>query len=164
MRHARLASILAIALIATVALSGCQMIAQKAVENATGVKVDQSTGKTTITGKDGQSATLSGSDNKLPDGLPADVPTYQGTIKGSASVSTNGNQSWSFTVTTTDDVATVTSWYKTQLADKGWTIDSAATVNGNSVISAKNGANKLAVTATKGDAGTDVFTMVTNAQ
>jgi len=153
-----LATIVALALL----LSGCGLVAQKAVENATGVKVDQGGGKTTVTGPNGQSATIDQQSGKVPDGLPATVPVYQGTISGSTSVNTPDGQSYTFTTQTTDDVATVLAWYKTQLAEKGWTVDAAAVMGTDrGLVSAKNGTTQLAVTVESGNGSSKIMTVVT---
>jgi hypothetical protein len=139
------------------------MIAQKAAEKATGVKVDQSTGKTTITGPNGQSATLSTDSGKLPDGLPANIPVYAGPIQGSTAITTPEGKSYQFVVKTPDNISTVLDWYKTQLADKGWTVEAAATMGGDKqgLVSAKNGTAQIAVTLDASSGSTEIHTITT---
>jgi hypothetical protein len=141
------AIILAIALLLSV--TGCAQIAQQAtksaVENATGVKVDQNNGKTTVTGKDGSQATISGSEGKLPDGLPTYVPTYTGTVKSSASMSTDKGTTFTFSIETADNAQTIVDWYKKAFTDKGWTVTTTAITEGGGMISAKKGETDTAV-------------------
>ena len=152
-----IAAVLGLALL----LSGCGMLAQKAVQSATGVKVDQSTGKTTVTGPNGQTATVSDNPGKVPDGLPANVPVYSGTVSGSAAITTPQGQSYQFVVETNDDVATILEWYKKQLADKGWTVEAAATMGDSKqgLVSAKNGTSQLAVNMDASSGATKVHTI-----
>jgi len=137
-----LKGIASLALIALLAfsLAGCGFIAQKAVEKTTGVKVDESGKNVTVTGQNGEKASMSAKEGKLPDGLPTDVPVYAGTVKTSQTVSTEKGTSYIFSVETGDDVATIMAWYKKQLTDKGWTIMSTVTGSGDSgMIQAKKG-------------------------
>ena len=161
-RTSQVATVVAILLTALL-LSGCGMLAQKAAEKATGVSVDQNGGKTTINGPNGQSATLSSDSGKVPDGLPASVPVYAGPIEGSTAITTPQGKSYQFVVQTPDDVATVLAWYKTQLAEKGWTVEAAATMGGDKqgLVSAKNGTSQLAVTLDAGNGTTRVHTITT---
>ena len=153
-----IATMMAVALL----LSGCGLIAQQAVQSATGVKVDHGGGKTTVTGPNGQSATVDQQSGQVPDGLPATVPVYQGTISGSTAVKIPDGQSYTFTTQATDDVATVLAWYKTQLAEKGWTVDAAAVVGTDrGLISARNGTTQLAVTVDGGNGSSKILTVVT---
>jgi hypothetical protein len=149
MRFARAAAAVGLGVMLVVSLGGCANIAEQAtkaaVEKTTGVKVDQNGGKTTVTDKNGQTTTLSTDQNKLPDGLPSDMPAYTGTIKASASVGGQTGTSYTFTVETTDDVTTILDWYKKELTDKGWTVNATSTNGDAGMISAKKGENQNAV-------------------
>jgi hypothetical protein len=140
-------------------LAGCGFIAQKAAEKATGVSVDNKSGQVTVTGKNGEKATFSGSDNKLPDNLPSDVPHYAGTVKSSAAVNTPQGKSFTFVIETTDDVATVADWTTSQLKAQGWTIDNTVDVNGSKMVSAKKSASQIQVTVTNENGKTQVMTV-----
>lgn len=136
--------------LALFALTGCDMIAKKAVESATGVKVDEDNKNVTFTGKDGEEVSISSEEGKLPDGLPDDVPVYSGTIKNPTKVESPEGANYSFAVETDDDAATVVSWLKDKLAEKGWTISSTVTANEASMLSAEKGEkNTLVVNVTK---------------
>lgn len=139
---------IAFVLVLALAVSaGCAQIAEKAargaVEKATGVKVDEKKGSVTVTGKDGKSVSYSGSEDKLPDNLPADFPVYDGTPDGgSASATTDEGSTWTFNIATTDKVAQVSDWYKDELTNKGWTIETSSTATINTVESAGISAKK----------------------
>lgn len=89
--------------------------------NDAGVSVNTNTGTVTVN-KDGNSAQI-GESVKLPDGFPSAMPIYSG-AKLSAASKTNGSD-YAITASTTDSVDKVVSYYKTQLASNGWTIDSS---------------------------------------
>lgn len=152
MRMLKRAAAAAIVAMLIVALAGCSMIAQKAVENATGVKVDQSGKNVTVTGQNGQTASVSSEGGKLPDGLPSDVPAYSGTIASSARIATDQGVNYTFQITTSDDAATVQSWYKDQLTSKGWKVTGTVT----------SGADQAMVTATKTDKNNILVTIGKN--
>jgi hypothetical protein len=136
-----IASLVFIALLAF-SLAGCGFIAQKAVEQTTGVKVDQNGKSVTVTGKNGEKASVSSQEGKLPDGLPTDVPVYAGTIKASQTMSTEKGTNYIFSVETGDNITTIMAWYKKQLTDKGWTISSTVAGGTDSgMVQAKKGAN-----------------------
>lgn len=132
-------------------LVGCQKIAEKAtekaIEGATGVKVDTDKDSVTITGEDGSSITA-GSDGELPDGFPEDVPVYEGDIV--SSLMTEGN--YTVAIESKDDAATIWDWYGTELESAGWTRTSEFKVDDGGMISAEKG--DMAIQITVG-AGTD---------
>ena len=151
-----LKAIVVLALLALLlsSLTGCSYAARNLAEQATGVKVDQNGSNVTVTGKNG-TASLSSKEGKLPDGLPGDVPAYAGTIKSSATLASDQGTNYSFTTETSDDVATVQSWYKDKLTAGGWT--TINTVNGGGdagMVSAKKGdKTNILVTVGKDSSG-----------
>jgi hypothetical protein len=150
MRQSKAITLIALLALALFALTGCEMIAKKAVENATGVKVDENNKSITITDKEGKQLSASSAEGKVPDGLPADVPVYSGTIKNSAKMEGPQDTNYSFAVETGDDVATVVSWYKTKLTEKEWKISSTVTSGETAMVSAEKGeTNKLVITVGK---------------
>ena len=157
----RTIAVLLVGAVLTLAVTGCGLIAQQAFQKATGVSVDKNGNQLTVTGPNGQKATVQGDQNKLPDGLPASVPTYPGgTVKGSTAVTTDKGSDFTFTIQTGDDVQTVGKWYKAQLAAKGWTVESATSVGAAEILSAKMGSSAIQVSATKGSSGqTDILTV-----
>lgn len=157
-----LKTIVAVALLVLMvsSLAGCSCVAQKAAESATGVKVNQNGKSVTITGKNG-TASISGTEGKLPQDLPSDVPVYAGTVKSSATVSTGQGTNYTFTVETSDDVATVQGWYKDKLTSNGWTVTGAVTGGSDSaMVSAKQGETKNIV-VTVGKNSSDGKTAIT---
>lgn len=165
MRRAQGAVAIVVGVAMVLSMTGCSCVAQQvskqAIENSTGVKVDQSTGKTTITGKNG-SATLSSGQNKLPDGLPDYVPTYSGTVKSSTSISTDKGTNYTFLIVTADSPQTAADWYKQQFAAKGWTV-TATVLNGDQgMISAKRDDtdNTVVTLGKSSDGQTEINTIV----
>ena len=139
MRSLKAIVVLALLALLVFSLAGCSFVAQKAVEGATGVKVDQNGSNVTVTGKNG-TASLSSKEGKLPDGLPSDVPAYAGTIKSSAAIATDQGTNYSFEISTSDDPATVQGWYKDKLTANGWTVTGTVTGGSDSaMVSAKKG-------------------------
>lgn len=156
--------LLVLALFASMlALSGCDLLMKKAVENATGVKVDQNQdGKVTVTTKNGEQTSVSGTEGTLPDGLPDSVPVYKGEIVGkSAAMQTAQGATYLFTVKTSDDIATVVAWEKKTLPEKGWTITVEQTTAESAIVSAKMGEKtQVTITVKKGSAqATEISTM-----
>ena len=150
MRSLKAIVVLALLALLVFSLMGCSFVAQKAVEGATGVKVDQNGNNVTVTGKNG-TASLSSKEGKLPDGMPSDVPAYAGTIKSSATLATEEGTNYTFEVATSDDAATVQSWYKDKLTSSGWTVTGTVTSGSESaMVSAKKGEkNNIVVTIGK---------------
>lgn len=87
--------------------------------------------------------------NQLPSTWPADAPKYPDAtvaFSGSSnSTSSNPDAGLAVTLTTTDDVATATAFYKTNLVKEGWTIDTDATLNGSATLSAKKDTRQFGV-------------------
>ena len=115
------AAIVAASLVALLAVSGCGLLVQKGVEAATGVKVDQGTGQVTVTGKNGQTATSQ--EGKIPDGLPADFPVYQGTVKLGNKVTTPQGTTFQIVIETADGAKTIGDWYENKLKAADWKAD-----------------------------------------
>jgi hypothetical protein len=143
----RFLGVAAVLLVSLVSLSGCAMLVQKGVESATGVKVDQSANKITVTGKNGATATTQ--EGKLPDGLPSGFPVYAGTVKLGNKVQTPTGTAFQIVTETPDDAKTIGDWYVTKLKAAGWTIDARNDLNSNgkaiTTISAKSGAKMQAM-------------------
>jgi hypothetical protein len=151
MRSLKAIVVLALLALLVFSLAGCGLLAKSAVESATGVKVDQNGSNVTVTGKNG-TASISSKEGKLPDGMPADIPAYSGTIKSSAALTTDQGTNFSFEVTTGDAPSVVQAWYKDKLTSNGWTV--TGTVSG--------GADSAMVSAKKGDKNNIVVTIGKN--
>ncbi|MDP2400392.1 MAG: hypothetical protein Q8M66_00290, partial [Actinomycetota bacterium] len=87
---------------------GCQSIAEKVVEETTGVKVEDDGEKVTITGEDGKKMQLSGAEGSLPEDWPSDMPVYDGaTIDSSAAIRSGEVTNFSAALSTKDAFADV---------------------------------------------------------
>lgn len=154
MRSIKLVVLCVLALVLVFPLAGCQKVAekaaQKAVESATGVKVDQNGDKVTIEGDNGESVEIQGgSSSKLPDNLPSDFPVYDATLISASSVTGSEGTSFFLSFETDKPVSDVHDWYKTQLPDKGWTVE-------NDMTNTADGQDSALVSAKKGDLGCQV--------
>ncbi len=79
--------------------------------------VNLNSGGVSVTGKDGESASF-GSDAKVPDGFPSDVPIYEPSdIIASAKTAKN---TYTVSLLTVDSISKVRDYYSTQLAKEGW--------------------------------------------
>lgn len=123
---------------------------QKGIENSTNTKID--TNKKKETG---------GEDLKSVPKYPGSTRTLY--IKGEP---VNGNISVSITYETTDDAATVVSWYKDKMAGLGWTVTLtvAGTDGGEMVTYGKGGTapnydTTATVNVTTGNGKTDIGIM-----
>lgn len=146
---------------AAVGMSGCGMLIRKGVESATGVKVDEGSGKVTVTGKDGGTATMQ--EGKLPEGLPAGFPVYAGTVKLGNKVETPEGTSFQISLETPDDAKTVGDWYADELKGAGWTVEARndADVDGKSIttLSAKSGEKMQTMIIAGEESGESVTTV-----
>ncbi len=150
----------ALAVAALVAMSGCQAVAQKAVESATGVKVNKDGNSVSVQGNDGQSVTI-GQSNKLPDGFPEDVPVYDpATVTNSMSLASDKGSTFSVQLETEDTVETVSAWYDTELKGKGWTIKGTMnSADSGALITSEKADQVLSVTIAPGS-GSDTKTTI----
>lgn len=122
-------------------LSGCGTVAKKAVEGATGVKVDEDAGVVQVEGEDGEKMTIGTKEGELPEGLPSDVPTYDGDSAEGGVFEVPEAKTFSFSIRTKDDVGTVADWYRSEFESRGWTIDAQGSVTANDahIINATKG-------------------------
>lgn len=130
--------VLVLALLALGAVGGCAKIAENAIEDATGVSVDEDGGSVTIEGDDGSTITYDDEGAELPDGYPDDVPVYDGTIDSSWQTSDDKGVTYAVAIKTTDPVSDVVAWYEEQLADKGWEIKSTFKDESSGMVSAES--------------------------
>jgi hypothetical protein len=161
----RIGVLAAVALIVVLALAltGCQMVAQKAIEGATGVKVDKNGESVTITGKNGEQASIGS--GKVPDGFPTDVPVYQGPVTMGYKQDQGGKVAYYVTLETPDPAKTVVDWYEKQLTDQGWTKkdrnDATAGSGETSIFSAEKDTRVANVAAVTANGKTNVTITVT---
>jgi len=126
---ARTALAIALLIVMAIGATGCEMIAKKAVEEATGVKVDESGENVTVTGPEGEELTISSSASTLPDGFPSDVPAYStGKIESSSALTQDDGTHFTVAMTTADDYDSVFAWHKSEYEKSGWTIENEFTM------------------------------------
>ena len=86
---------------------------------------------------------------KIPDTFPKDFPLYPGAKVTSAVSGAQSGQNNGFwlTMSTTDSVDTVGTFYKSKLASNGWTIDATYTASGTTTetISKSGWSGSLAI-------------------
>lgn len=159
------AVVLAIALVfAAVAVGGCGTIAKKAVEGATGVKVDNNGDSVTIKGDDGSESTISTADGKLADDFPDPVPVYDGDITDSTVFSNGGVSQWTANLTTSDSIDDVKAFYEQRLEAEGWKVtfnmDSGTGSDRTAAYGAELDDLTLTVTIDDSDGKTDIALLV----
>ncbi|MCL4078970.1 hypothetical protein MX659_05105 [Coriobacteriia bacterium Es71-Z0120] len=128
--------------------AGCKTVARKAVEQATGVKVEDDGGSVTVKTDEGE-ATIEGG-AKLPEGFPESVPVYKGTIESGSSMTSGEAKTFAVVVLTEDAPETVKEYYLEELPAKGWevgmTLDTGTSASRGVMISAER--EDLTVTVT----------------
>lgn len=125
-RKAARVIVLAACLMAVVAGAGCRQVAKKAVEEATGVKVEDGGASVVVKTDEGEAKIESG--KKLPEGFPASFPVYAGEIESTGSFSQGESRVYNVIVRTDDDIDRVKEFYLKELPAKGWTIGMTADV------------------------------------
>jgi hypothetical protein len=159
MKRAKTALLLTGLLVAVIGVSGCQNLAEKAIEKATekaiegqtGNQVDIKDGSVSIQGEDGSTANI-GEGAEVPAEFPKDVPVYDGTVLGAFSSA----DSWTLNIETTDDPKKVIEFYVARLAKDGWVKESQADMGTGGMYSAKkDGSRTVTVVAAKGDSAND---------
>ena len=122
------------------------------------VKVDEDS--VTVTTEDG-TATIEGGEGALTEGFPKEFPIYDDTdVESSAVVKADGQAHYSAALVTSDSVADVYTWYKTQLPSNGWTIENDAQIStadgATSMLSAKRDGMQANMGIMQKDAGTEI--------
>jgi hypothetical protein len=113
-------------------LTGCAQVAQKAIEQTTGVKVDQKGNNVTIQSKEGDSVSVSSNlsdqfkDFPVPDGFK--------TGQGGGSVSAKGDSMAAAQWTGSSTTDAVTTFYQKSLPAKGWTAGQTMTLGDNAQL------------------------------
>lgn len=105
----------------TFAVTGCNKIAEEAVEDATGVDVEDDS--VTITGDDGQ-VTISDEGTSLPEDFPEGVPVPDGKISNSSKISSGDTTEYYVTIDVDDEPKEAYESLKSDLEDAGYTITS----------------------------------------
>jgi hypothetical protein len=129
---------------------GCQRAAERVVEEATGVRVDDDDNSVTVQTDEGE-ATFSGSDASLPDDWPSDVPAYpDAEIESSTSMRMGDSVQMAVTWTTSDDVTTVYEWYRDELPAAGWEVTGDFSME-------QDGQRTANISSSKGSSDANVF-------
>ncbi len=83
----------------------------------------------------------------LPEGWPDDAPAYPGsTVSYSATVNPQtGKPGMAVVLSTTDTMPVAAAYYKTELASRGWTVDTAMEAGGTSIFSATKEGSTLSL-------------------
>ena len=137
-----------------VLMSGCQTAAEKAVEQVTGVQVDEEGDSVTVETEEGK-ATVGGEGTDIPSDWPSDVPIYPDTtVVSTVDYEVSGAKNMGVTLDSTDDAKTINDWYVDEVEKNGWKVTAKASTNGSYVISATKGDQQLSV-AIAADLGTD---------
>lgn len=136
--------VLVLLVFAALALVGCQSIgdkvAEKAVESATGLKVDQEGDSVTITGEDGSQLTAGGSE--LPEGFPDDVAIYGDSPLAS---SLKSEESYTVSFETADEWTEVWQWYLDDAKAQGWEIKNELKMEDGGMITGLKDTRQLQV-------------------
>ena len=121
-----------------------EKIVENAIEGATGgeANVDLSGETVTIKSKEGTMVISGGENVSLPDNFPKDVPVYKG---AKVLTSISSKEGMSVTLQTTDAVAKVAEFYKTQMAAQGWQSEASLDTGHQTMLNYKKEARTAAV-------------------
>lgn len=110
-----------------------------------GVKVnsDGKNGSVTIKSNDGQSTGSYGTNVRLPEGFPSDVPVYKPSTTVAASKT--GDKAFSASAKTNATVETVLNYYRDELAKQGWTTVHESSYSEGTILSVKKANRTLTV-------------------
>lgn len=102
--------------------------AKGAIESATGCKADGNGDDATVECKNDKGSFSAGTGSDLPDGFPkSDVPLPDGEIVSSISTEVDGKPAYNVTVKVDGSVDDAAEDYKSDLEDKGFTLDEDST-------------------------------------
>ena len=124
-------------LIAVFALGACGAAndavsdgAKGAIESATGCKADGDGNDATVECKNDKGSFSAGTGSDLPDGFPkSDVPLPDGEIVSSISTEVDGKPAYNVTVKVDGTVSDAADEYRSELEDKGFTVDDDSSFN-----------------------------------
>ena len=141
----------AFAVSAAVALGGCQQVAQKAVEQATGITTDQKGDSFTIKGKDGETVNFN---SQVPAELKDFPMPANFKLDSSGSMSSGGDRVSVASYKGKGDLQSVTQYYQQTLPGLGWKEEGNMMTDDGGVLvyaSTKDAADALTVTIGKGE-------------
>lgn len=122
-----------------------EKVTEKAIETATGgkVNVDADKEKVTIETNDGK---LTIGQNEIPKSFPSDITVYKG-AKVTSSAETD--EGLSVQLTTNDSASTVYDFYRNDLKENGWKETSNSTYGDTSMVSAEKSGKSVLITVSK---------------
>lgn len=168
MRRSVVSALLVLCLVGlALTATGCGFIARKAtegaVEGATGGKVKVNGDKVTVKGEDGSEATV-GSETKIPDGFPSDVPMRDdGSVKAAVTSSApDGGTSYMLNIRFKIPQSELLDWYKSEFEKGDWQIKSTVTTGDGGMVTAEK--NDLMVNVVTGSDSSEGFTSVLTMQ
>lgn len=111
-----------------------------------------------ITGENGEQVNIStGNDVKLPDDWPSSIPLPRDAKLTYAQSGTSANgMGQSVAFTTSDSMNDVSEFYKTELANNGWTIEATMITTDGGMISASQGEDGVIISIGSSDGETAV--------
>jgi hypothetical protein len=165
MKRIGMLAVVVVLTLAALTLSGCQQMAKDALQNATGVSVDQS-GVTVPTPSGGQ-ATIGSSKGQVPEGFPAEFPIPEGsTVTRGSKVSVGSGTLYQVSLDVPSEPLALLETYSVKLKAAGYDIVSQNKVDAGSmkggVITARKGtAGEATVTVRQSGTGSKVTLSVT---
>lgn len=133
-------------------------VAERALENAGGGKFDVDLNGTNgeaggLTVRDNKTGDfyITGTNVKIPDDFPKDIPAYKDATTMAVSFTKKSNSGF-LLQQTSDDVAKVADWYKSQLQGAGFTNDGDMDAGTAKILSFKKGTVTISVSITRDDA------------
>jgi len=143
-------------------LTGCQQATQKAVEQATGVQVNQKGEAVTVKGNSGETVTYS---SQVPDdlkGFPAPqgfkISQGGGMVAGSKGSDKMAVATWQGK----GSLQSVSDFYKKTMVDQGWKQDLAQEMGELAQFQFSKGQNQATVIVTSGKEDLTIQVMLTN--
>lgn len=128
---------------------------EEAIEEATQgeakVDISEEGGEVTIETEEG---TFTAGQKELPDNFPSDMPVYPDANIGTTASS---EDTVSVSLSTDDSLATVSNYYKDELAAEGWEITQTATLENATVYDIKKGKITGAVAVAETDEGVSII-------
>ncbi|MFA6098372.1 MAG: hypothetical protein WCV50_00955 [Patescibacteria group bacterium] len=135
MKKIILVTMVPLAFIALLFISGCgEKTAEKAIETAVGDHADVDIDGNTVRVNTNTGSLQTGENVSLPSGFPSDVYVIDGTLK--SAMSTNENQGYTVSITTSHSISDTKADYESKLAEDGWTISMSLTVEDGASIGA----------------------------
>jgi hypothetical protein len=120
-------------------------------------------GTVTVTGKDGQTATLNFNQNKVPDDYPRDVPIYTPS-KVVMSQSTTEQNTRNLMLESPDGMDKIVDFYKKGLDSNGWKTESNITTAQLTMLTATKDQRQLTLQITGNDGKRGVMQILTDKQ